>query len=308
MDVIFIDILTSSVLALIMFGVGLSLSVRNFFTVIARPKAIILGLFLQMVILPILAFIMCYYFNISNEFKVGIIILAACPGGTTSNYITYLLNNNTTLAIVLTVFNSFISLFSIPLIVHFALQFFMQKSFLINLPMSELVLQIFLIVIVPVILGVVIHEKNERFTQRLNSIIRLPLLGREINFNALKLITMALLAGVFSIKLIGNSAIGGVGLETNDFVELLPIGILLNLLGLFVGYLIPLLLQFKNRTALTISIQVGLQNTTLAFLVAFSIIGNNEMQKPAIIYAFFSFWTTVGFGLLGRLVLRKKQD
>ena len=114
-------ILISVVLALIMFSIGLSLTFRKFKNIFVYPKAIIVGLSLQMIVLPIIAFVFATLSNLQPAFKIGLIILAVCPGGTTSNILTYILNGNTALSISLTTISSFITLFSIPFIVNIAL-------------------------------------------------------------------------------------------------------------------------------------------------------------------------------------------
>lgn len=307
MTVSFLDIVTSLVLALIMLGIGISLTVRNFNTIFIRPRVLLIGLSLQMFLLPALAFLLCWFFDLSPEFKVGIIILASCPGGTTSNLTTYLLNCNTALAIVLTVINSFLTLISIPLIVQTALSFFMKDSIVIELPVMSTVLHVFFIVILPVFVGVSIRERLPNISDNLSRVHSFRLFNTySIKFNILKSVTVILLGIVFSIKIFGSKAVGGTGLEISDFKELLPIGILLNILGLVISYFIPLLLRYKSRTSVTISMQVGLQNTTLAFLIAASILNNSEMEKPALVYSFFSFWLTLGFGIIIKYFVKRK--
>lgn len=292
-----VDILTALVLALIMFSVGMTLSVRNFKTVLARPRAIILGLILQMIFLPLLGYAFVSLINMSIELKIGFMILVACPGGTTSNLITYLLNNNTALAIVVSVLNSFLSIISIPLILGFSVLYIAGEELTIAVPVHEIIVQVLSVILIPVVIGVYVNERSDKIKELMSIEFHIRLFSRSYSMEVIKAVSLILLAVVFSFKLLGSSGNGGVGLSFDDIMFLLPRGIILNLVGLFISYLIPYALNFKMRTSVTLSIQVGLQNTTLAFLIAAIAFNNQEVQKPALVYAFFSFWVTVIFGI-----------
>jgi len=302
-----VDILISSVLALIMFGIGLSLTVQNFKNIFIYPKSIITGLTAQMLVLPIIAFIFCLFFDIPPELKVGLIILSVCPGGTTSNFITYLLNGNTALSVSMTTVNSILTLLTVPFFVNIALVYFLGAETKFHLPFIETILQIFFITIIPAIIGIIINERLPKLSLKLNSKIFIPLgFLKQMKFNFIKLLTIILLGIVFAIKLFASEGLGGAGLTKDDFILLLPIGILFNITGLFLGYIISLLLKLKDKTPMTIGIEVGLQNTTLAFLIAGTLLKNTEMQKPALVYAFFSFWTAILFGLFTKYLKTNK--
>lgn len=303
----FADILISSVLALIMFGIGLSLTFQNFKNIFLFPKAIITGLSAQMLVLPIIAFLFAIFSDLPAEWKVGLIILAVCPGGTTSNFITYLLNGNTALSVSMTTINSFLTLFSIPFIVNIGLIYFLGENTEFHLPFLKTILQIFYITIIPASIGVLIKSKLPMIANRLNSQISIPIsILKTMKFNLIKSITIVLLGIVFAIKLFASEGSGGTGLTRNDFIQLLPIGLLFNATGLLFGYFVSVAMNLKDRTPMTIGIEVGLQNTTLAFLVAGTLLQNSEMQKPALVYAFFSFWTAIIFGLITKRLQHEK--
>jgi len=303
----FADILISSVLALIMFGIGLSLTFQNFKNIFLFPKAIITGLSSQMLVLPIIAFLFAIFSDLPAELKVGLIILAVCPGGTTSNFITYLLNGNTALSVSMTTINSFLTLFSIPVIVNIGLLYFLGENTEFHLPFLETILQIFYITIIPASIGVFIKSRLPLIANRLNYQIRIPFgMLKTMKFNVIKSITIILLGIVFAIKLFASEGSGGTGLTKNDFIQLLPIGLLFNATGLLFGYFVSVAMNLKDRTPMTIGIEVGLQNTTLAFLVAGTLLQNSEMQKPALVYAFFSFWTAIIFGLITKRLQHEK--
>lgn len=305
-DYTLVDLLISSVLALIMFGIGLSLSLQSFRQLIVAPRPLIVGLFSQMLVLPFIAFLFCYFSGLSAELKMGIMILSVCPGGTTSNFITYLLNGNTALSVSMTTVNSFLTLFSIPFIVNMSLLYFLGEGTVFHLPYLETISQIFSITIIPAALGILVRVKFSRLAKILNRPIRFSgALLDSINFTLLKTVTIILLGLVFGIKLLASENAGGAGLDQDDFEQLLPIGMLFNATGLLFGYLFSLLLNLKKEDPMTIAVEVGLQNTTLAFLVAGTLLHNIEMQKPALVYAFFSFWTAIIFGFIIKKFLQR---
>lgn len=282
----YIDYLISGIVAFIMLSVGLSLSVKQFVYLFSRPRAYIIGLTLQIIVLPLLAFAVVALGNLSTAFGIGIIILAACPGGMTSNFITYLLNANAALSILLTVTNSIIALFSIPLIVNLAFLVFMpnQGDVEVQLSFWDTVLQIFTITLIPVFVGIVVRKWRPAFADGVES--------------RLKWITVFLLAIVFLIKFFASEQQGGAGITLEEVMILLPYSFLVNVLGLGVGYAVGKVLGFSNSTQVTLGVEIGIQNTSLAFLIASTIIGNEDMLKPALVYAMFSFFTAVGYGLL----------
>ncbi|MCE1199152.1 MAG: bile acid:sodium symporter, partial [Marinilabiliales bacterium] len=144
----FIDILISLVLAFIMYGVGLSLTLTSFKNVLLYPKALVVGLSSQILVLPVIAFIISYFSDLPLAFKVGLVILSTCPGGTTSGFISYFFKGNAALSIIFTSINSFITLFSIPFIVNLCLSFYYGKTTEIHLSYQETIVQIFSVTIV----------------------------------------------------------------------------------------------------------------------------------------------------------------
>ena len=302
-----IDVLISSVIALIMFGISLSLTPESFKNIFKFPKSLIAGLSAQMLLLPAIAFLFGVVFNLSPEFKIGLIILSVCPGGTTSNFITFLLNGNTALSVSMTTINSFLTLFSIPFVVNLAFLFFLGSGNDFNLPYAQTILQIFLVTILPAAIGLYIKIKHPKLAKKLNFKVKITYKGIKTRFSFIKSFTTFLLGLVFIVKLFAGKDSGGVGLTTNDFVDLFPIALLFNFVGLFFGFFVSLLLKLKNDTPMTIAIEVGLQNTTLAFLVAGTLLHSIEMQKPALVYALFSFWTAIAFGFMVKYFRRKRR-
>ncbi|MFZ4414013.1 MAG: bile acid:sodium symporter family protein [Bacteroidales bacterium] len=274
-----IDILVSLVLSLIMFGIGVSLSFQEIKLVFAHPKALIISLFSQMVLLPIIAFSIAFIFNMPNYIKIGLVILAASPGGTTSGFITYLFKGNIALAIVLIAVNSVLALFSIPFIVNIALHQFegIDRQFL--LPFWETFGEIFIFTIIPILIGVGLRQFNKTMAERISKYVK-PVL-------------IVLLGLVFLLKFIGLNGVSGI--STPEIMEILPYAVLINILLLFTGLLIAKLFKFGFKNEITISIESAVHNTTLAFLISGMLLHNEDYGKVALVYAMFSFWTAIAF-------------
>jgi BASS family bile acid:Na+ symporter len=280
-----IDLLISGVLSFIMLSVGLSLAERNFYYTFSRPRSFLTGIFLQIIVLPLLAFTVASLSGLPPAFQVGMMVLAACPGGMTSNFISYLLHANTALAISLTVGNSMIALFSIPIVVNFALDQFMPgTSGITHLPFSATTGRILLIVLLPVLIGILIRRWLPLFADR----ARL----------ALRWVTVILLGLLFVIKLFASENQGGSGITLSEVYQILPFSVLVNFLALSAGLLVGRLAKRNRDDQLTLGVEIGIQNTSLAFLIAATLLGNEDMLKPALVYAMFTFFTAFAYGLL----------
>jgi bile acid:Na+ symporter, BASS family len=146
-------------LAIIMLGMGLSLTVQDFKRVTIFPKAVFVGLIAQIILLPILAFGLMSVWEIKPEFAVGIVLLAAIPGGPTSNLLAYLGKCDAALSITLTAISSFITIITIPFIVNYALETFMGAGQYVKLNIVRTMLQILVITIIPVSLGMILNKR-----------------------------------------------------------------------------------------------------------------------------------------------------
>jgi bile acid:Na+ symporter, BASS family len=288
-----VDILINAVLAIIMLGVGLSLTVRDFRNILLYPKALIIGLSTQIVIIPLIAFAIASIFDVSPEQKVGIVLVSTCASGASSNLITHLVRGNVALAISMTTVNSFLTLVTLPFIVNIALNHYLHFNTSIDLPYFETILQIFMVTIAPAALGVIIRRINLRFA--------------EIMERPLKIILPVLLFCVFSIKFLAGEDQGGTGITRHELFVLLPPMLILNFLAMFSGYFVAKLAKLNFRNQFTISIEVGLHNTALALVVAGTIIHNAEMEKPALVYALFTIFTAILFiyFLKGKKILKE---
>jgi BASS family bile acid:Na+ symporter len=276
-----IDILISIVLAFIMFGIGLSVPAVKFRNIFVYPRAMIIGLASQMIGLPVLAFIVAYFSGLPPIYQVGIIILAACPGGTTSGYITYLFKGNVALSISLTSINSLITLISIPVVVNLGLLAFFGTTTEIHLPVLETVIKIFGVTIIPATLGVLMRAWK-------------PLVAEKVEY-PLKIVFSILFAVVLIIMVFAGEQEGGSGITIYQIFQLLPVLLIINLASFVIGFLSGKLPGLGYKTSFTIGIEVAMQNTTLAFLVGNTMLHSHEMIKPALVYAMFSFFTALLF-------------
>lgn len=267
-------------LAIITLGMGLSLTDKDFRNIFLQPKAVIIGLCCQMVLLPVIAWLIVRSIDIDPLFKVGLMIIAACPGGATSNLITYLLRGNVALSISMTAMNSLITLVTIPLVVHLSLEAFVYEDAAIRLNVGETIIKVFLITILPAFVGTRIRKNYPNFSLMLERPLRV----------VLPLLLLLVYAGVIFIDQ-GTSA----GTRS-DFIRIFPYTLMLNILAMVSGFLVARVMRLRVTNQFTISIEVGLQNSALAIFVAATLLKNNDMALVPVVYGSFSFFSTLLFG------------
>jgi BASS family bile acid:Na+ symporter len=280
-------------IGLIMFGMGLNLTVNDFRNIVLHPRALVVGLLAQMVWLPLLAFIIIFIFPVSDEIKVGLFLVAICPGGATSNLLNFLLNGNLALCVSLTSVNSLITQFSIPVLLNLILGFYLGSSADIHLPFWESVMHILLITALPVIVGIFVRNRWEAWAQKMRTPFKyiLPVF-----------MGIALIGAIFLEKK------DPISITTQDWLWVFPITLLLNVGGMLGGAFFSRLASLDKRTQMTIGIEVGLQNTTLAIVIALSFLKSPFIAVPAAMYALFTFFTTAFFGMVisGRKISFRK--
>lgn len=288
---IFSDYFLPITLALITLGMGLSVTLGDFKNVFLRPRAVVTGIILQILLLPLIGFGIALLTNIDPYFKVGLIIIAACPGGATSNLITYLLNGNVALSISMTVMNSLITLISIPVNVSIALMVFIHADAEIHLPIGNTILNIILITIVPAYIGIRIRKRKTELADKLQ---------RPLKF----ILPFILLLAYVGVVFFGESSIAATRI---DFFKILPFTLLLNAGAMFVAWMIARLVRLGRRNQFTISIEVGLQNSALAIFVASSILDNQAMALVAVVYGSFTFFSTAFFAWIIKRVTTMRK-
>lgn len=267
-----------------MLGMGMSLTRKDFANIFIRPKAILIGLVAQMIFLPLIAFLIAIMFNLPPPLKVGLILVAICPGGATSNMLNYLLNGNLALCVSLTTLNSFITQITIPLLLNLSLLFFMHSGADVHLPFWETLIHIVIITLIPVIAGILIRSKKPVFAEK----VRKPMKAIMPT-----LMAVALVGAIFLEKKEQN-----IPITTQHYLTVLPMAFLLNLGGLTGGYFISRIAGLSKKSQMTIALEVGLQNTSLAIYIATGILKDTTFAIPAAMYALFTFFTSALFGVI----------
>ncbi len=271
MDKISTMILAAS-LIIIMLGMGLSLVIDDFKRIIVYPKAILVGLTNQLIILPIIGFTIALIFPLKPEIAIGIMILAACPGGPTSNLITHLAKGDTALSVTLTALSSFVTILTIPFIVNFALKHFLEEGQMIRLDVVETIIRIFVIIVIPISIGMIIRRYKEGFALKMGKPVR----------KASGIVIALVIIGIV-IKERDNII--------SYFQQAGIVALLLNSATMMVGYYSSKLFKIKDRRAISISIESGIQNGTLAITIAVVLLGNTEFAITPAIYSLLMFFT-----------------
>ena len=263
-------------LGIIMFGLGLSLTIDDFKRVAEYPKAIVVALMCQMILLPVICFFLVKAFMLDSALAVGMMLLAASPGGATSNLFSHLAKGDVALNISLTAINSVLSIFVLPFIVNLSLDHFMDSGQYVPLQFMK-VIEVFAIMLLPVSIGMLVNKLLPGFSVKINKAVKIA--------SALVLVII-IVAIVIKEKEV---------LSTN-FKELgLPL-LVFNLLSILLGYFIPRLLSIEKRQSISISMEIGIHNGTLAIYVALSVLHNSAMSIPPAIYSILMFFTAAMFG------------
>ncbi len=292
-----IDFLIDLILAFITMSLGLNLSKADFSHIFSNPKALSIGLIAQMVLMPLCTLVMMMMSDLSPAIQVGFIIISLCPGGVTSNLVSYLLRGNVALSISLTVVNGILCMFTLPVLVNMALNYFFHQTTDLDLPVLNTILHIALVTVLPAAIGIFFRNKLPQIADTLR-----PLL---------KYLLPVLLLTIFFIKIFAPIEKGGIELGPSEIIELGIYALILNFCGMLLGFMISSLFKINLQNKVTIIVEVGLHNTALALLVAGNILKNAEMQKPAMVYAMFTFFSTLLFGWLIKVIatryFEKKQ-
>ncbi|MCU4480646.1 bile acid:sodium symporter family protein [Acinetobacter ursingii] len=278
MDSGIITIFLPIALAIIMAGLGLELRPQDFKRVAKHPKAVFLALFCQLVILVSIAFVICKLLALPPLLAVGVMLLAASPGGPTANLFSYLYKGDIALNITLTAINSVIAAFTLPVIVNLSIQHFINDGQQLGLQFSK-VIQVFLIIIVPVCLGMLVRYFSPNVADKLHKPVR----------------TFAV---VFLILII----IGAVAKERNSILEyIMQVGLATSLFciaSLLIGYFIPRIFGISSTQARACAFEIGIHNSTLAMTIALTILASTTIAMPAAVYSIFMYLFAAIFGTL----------
>ncbi|MGY5851876.1 bile acid:sodium symporter family protein [Salegentibacter sp. F14] len=264
-------------ISLIMLGIGLELCFRDFKMVFTDPKAIFIGLSNQMILLPLITFALVYYWPMDKIYKIGFMLLAACPGGTASNLVTKMLKGKVALSVSLTAFNSFIIVFSIPLVMQLSFPLLGSDLHDVQLKFTDTFQEIFLTVIIPVSLGILLNEYyGYKFTNKFH--------------HALKYILPAIMLIAFLTVIFFDESQQEVNYlnHINLFIPLF----ILNITTILTGYLSSRRIRLNHKSAYTVAIEMGLQNSVLALFIANQVFKNKDISLVAVLYSSFSLITT----------------
>ncbi|MEB3225099.1 MAG: bile acid:sodium symporter family protein [Synechococcus sp.] len=266
-------------LFVIMLGMGLGLTPNDFKRVLVEPKGVIVGAIAQLVLLPLVGFGLANVFPLAPELAVGVMVLAACPGGSTSNLITYLVGGNVALSITLTAVCSLITVFTIPLVVNGAMQHFLEATTALQLPFLKTVIQIAVITLIPIGIGMVLHRYASKFAATVEGYV--------------KWLSLFFLGLVIAGLLLAERAN-----VVDFFLQVGWVMLILNVVMMSLGYAIASGLKLDNASAKSISIEVGIQNGTLAIAIASTptLLNSPAMAIPAAIYSLIMFATSAAFG------------
>ena len=267
-------------IGVVMLGLGLSLTLDDFRRVMRHPKAVMIGLGAQTLLLPFAAFAIATAFELPPELAVGLMLLAASPGGSTANLFSHLAKGDVALNISLTAVNSALSLFTLPLIVNWSLAHFVGTEHAIPLQFKS-VLELFIIVLGPASIGMLIRARRPTLAASLDRPVRI--------ISALVLVII-----IAAIIMRERNNIAGF------FAQMGLPALTFNLVSMATGFFLPRLLRLDRKQATAIAMEIGIHNGTLAIAIAStpSMLNNSVMAIPAAVYSLIMFFTAAIFGLL----------
>lgn len=263
-------------LGIIMFGLGLSLTLGDFARIGRHPKAVFIALACQLVLLPAICFGLVLLFQLPPVLAVGMMLLAASPGGTTANLYSHLFRGDIALNISLTAVNSVISVLTLPLIVNLSIAYFAAWSGQLGIDVVE-ALKVFAIVLLPVGLGMLVRRWRPAFAKAMDRPVRIA--------------SIVILAIV-----IGGAVAANWQVLLENVAALAGITIAFCLLSLTIGFLVPLLFKVSRPQAVASSFEIGIHNATLAIVIAQTVLGTFEMSLPAAVYGVLMFFIAAAFG------------
>ncbi len=257
-------------LMIIMFGMGLSLKISDFKRVLIYPKAVIIGLISQMIVLPLVGYLIAAGLDLSPTIAVGVMLLAASPGGATSNILTHLAKGDLALSVSLTAIASLLSIITIPIIVQFALTHFADQSQAVYVNAGTMIKQLMVIVLIPVSVGMFVKAKYNEFATKME---------KPVNIASALLFVLVIIGVVFSIRDVFMDYLSEAGLPS----------IILNVSTMVIGFLLALLFKLNKPQAISIAIGTGIQNGTLAITLATIALNNAEYSIVPAIYGLLMF-------------------
>ncbi|MBK8257983.1 MAG: bile acid:sodium symporter family protein [Polyangiaceae bacterium] len=282
-------------LGVIMLGLGLGLTGADFKRIMVMPRPVIVGLVCQTILLPVVCYAIAVGFGLPPELAVGLMLLAASPGGASANVFSHLAHGDVALNITLTATNSVLSLLTLPVLVGLSMKAFLGADKQIPLQTNKFI-QVFAIILVPVAIGMFVRAKKPALSERLAKPVRS-------------------LAFIFLILVIGAAVYteaakeGGTQMLLTAFKQVGLAALVFNLTSLAVGYFVPLAFKMPKKQAVAIGMEIGIHNGTLAIAVATTVLKNSTMSIPAVVYSLIMFGTAAAFGTwVGRKVQAEETE
>jgi BASS family bile acid:Na+ symporter len=271
-------------LGIIMFGLGLSLTLTDFARIAKHPRAVIVALACQLVLLPALCFALVLMFRLPPVLAVGMMLLAASPGGTTANLYSHLFRGDIALNISLTAINSVISVVTLPFIVNFAIAYFEPGSGQLGIDFVE-ALKVFAIVLIPVAIGMLVRWWRPGFAKAMDKPVRIA-------------------SVIILVVVIAGAVISNLTPLMQNLGALAGITVLFCVLSLTIGFLVPRLFRVSRPQAVASSFEIGIHNATLAIVIAQTVLDNFEMSLPGAVYGVLMFFVAAAFGF----AIRGRKD
>lgn len=265
-------------LGVIMFGLGLDLTPGDFARIGKRPKAVALALACQLLLLPAVCFGLVLLFRLPPVLAVGMMLLAASPGGTTANLYSHLFRGDVALNISLTAINSVIAVLTLPVIVNLSIAWFQPGDMTVGLQLKKTI-EVFMIVLAPVGLGMLVRGFKPGFARAMDKPVRLA--------------SVVILTLVITGAVVSNFAV-----LKDDFLALAGIVVSFCILSLGIGFIVPRLFRINREQSIASAFEVGLHNATLAIVIAESVLAVPDMSLPAAVYGVLMFPLAAVFGLL----------
>ena len=265
-------------LGIIMFGLGLSLTPGDFVRIGRRPKAVTIALACQLIFLPLICFGLVLLFRLPPVLAVGMMLLAASPGGTTANLYSHLFRGDVALNISLTAINSVVAVITLPIVVNLSLAYFDPDGGQVGLQLKKTI-EVFVIVLGPVALGMLVRGLKPAFAAAMDKPVRIA---------SVVILTLVIIGAVAA----------QIDILTEHFAAIAGVVITFCVVSLGIGFVVPRLFKVDRPQSIASAFEVGLHNATLAIVIAQSVLRNPDMSMPAAVYGVLMFPLAAAFGVL----------
>lgn len=279
------SVLLPLILAFIMFSLGLGLTVDDFRRIFTQPRALLVGVVCHFVILPLACFGLLSLWGLTGVFAVGFMVLAACPTGSTSNLLTYLARGDVALALSFTAVASVATIFTLPLIVTWALGHYLGAARAVNVPVGLMMGQVALVLGVPVSLGMLARHRWSAWALRFE-----PRATR--------------IATVLFVLIVVAAVAKNWALLGDNFTSLAPFAVVLNVSMLCVGFGVAWMARLSRSQSITLGIETAVQNAALALVIASTVLKDDAMAIPGALYGVLMYVGGLVFALTMRRLTR----